>query len=438
MKKLRYLPFVLLLASCSPELEHEEWSTGDINTASVVYIGGYSVSGYADDAIYSDAQENSFAGIISQQLNLIQDVEYSVPAVASNSVGLSLMSASKLELGYKTDCKGITGLSPVRSASTGDLSVLTALQPSKPFYNLGVPGLSTALATQTGVANSSSPFFNPFFARFASSNSASVLSEAQLLNPTFSIIRLGEDEILNYAAMGATGNAPLAQGPNGVGFHGSLAELIGGVVDNGGKAAIGNIPNVLDFPFFTTIPYDGLELDAANAQTLNQIFNPIGISFSEGPNGFTIEDTTQAFGVRKMVQGELVLLSIPLDSVKCNGMGSIVPIPNKYVLTLDEIAGIKTMINEYNTIIASNATAYGLAHADLNSLYQTFTDGIIFNGVSMSAEFVSGGLFSLDGRNLNPKGACFVANEYIKAINQTFNSNIPLASSTKYRGVIFP
>lgn len=438
MKHIYYISIVLLVTSCAPELEHEDWTTGDINTNSVVFVGGTSTSGYADDGLYLDAQENSFASIISSQINLVQECNYSIPSVSTSSVGINFSGLAKLELGYKTDCKGVTGLSPVRSAVSGDLGVLNPLIPSVAYSNLGVPGMSTMLSTQIGVADNNSSIYNPFFGRIATSNSSSVLSEAQSLNPTFSVIRFGEDDILNYASAGATGTPPSIQGPDGIGFHGSIAALIGGLVDNGGKGVIGNVPYVLDYPYFTTIPYNGLELDSANTETLNLIFNPIGISFTKGPNGFTIADTTQAFGVRKMVPGELVLLSIPLDSVKCYGMGSIVPIPDKYVLTLDEIQEIKQLTLGYNQIISANATAYGLAHADLYSLYQTFSDGIIYNGVSMNTEFVSGGLFSLDGRNLNPKGACLVANEFIKAMNLKFNANIPLASPTKYRGVIFP
>jgi len=56
----------------------------------------------------------------------------------------------------------------------------------------------------------------------------------------------------------------------------------------------------------------------------------------------------------------------------------------------------------------------------------------------MDAEFVTGGFYSLDGRNLNPIGQALLANEFIKAINDKYNSKIPWADVTKYHGVIFP
>ena len=84
------------------------------------------------------------------------------------------------------------------------------------------------------------------------------------------------------------------------------------------------IPDITEMPYFTTIPWNGLNLTPDKVTALNNIYNPIGIYFQEGPNGFMIEDPgAGAFGVRHMVAGELVLLSTPLDSVKCNSMGSV-------------------------------------------------------------------------------------------------------------------
>ena len=47
-------------------------------------------------------------------------------------------------------------------------------------------------------------------------------------------------------------------------------------------------------------------------------------------------------------------------------------------------------------------------------------------------------MFSLDGIQLNPLGNAMLANEFIKAINQTYASTIQQVDVTKYRGVEFP
>jgi hypothetical protein len=79
-----------------------------------------------------------------------------------------------------------------------------------------------------------------------------------------------------------------------------------------------------------------------------------------------------------------------------------------------------------------------LALARADDLIRELKTGILYNGISMDAEFVTGGAFSLDGRNLNPIGQALLANKFITAINTQFNANIPLADVTKYHGVLFP
>jgi hypothetical protein len=56
----------------------------------------------------------------------------------------------------------------------------------------------------------------------------------------------------------------------------------------------------------------------------------------------------------------------------------------------------------------------------------------------MSAKFVSGGAYSLDGIHLNPKGNALLANVFITAINKTFKATIPLANALFYSSTYFP
>jgi lysophospholipase L1-like esterase len=64
--------------------------------------------------------------------------------------------------------------------------------------------------------------------------------------------------------------------------------------------------------------------------------------------------------------------------------------------------------------------------------------GILVDGVSANSSYISGGIFSLDGVHLTPRGYAIVANEYIKAINKTYNASIPTVNISNYRGVKFP
>ena len=85
-------------------------------------IGGLATSGFMDDALYAEGQENSLGAILSEQFKLIGGGDFNQPLMPNNSVGWSEIGLSRLLLGYKTDCLGVTSLSPVRIASQGDLT----------------------------------------------------------------------------------------------------------------------------------------------------------------------------------------------------------------------------------------------------------------------------------------------------------------------------
>lgn len=417
---------------------------GEVNASSYVAIGTNATAGYADDALHYDAQINCFPNILADQLSEGESVDFNQPLMDVNFAGINLNNDAELILGYKTDCNDTTSLSPIRRTSQGNIAALNeSIFSTGPFDNMGVPGVGILDVMNVGYGNSAAGAgnYNPFYSRMTSSETnGSILDDALARNPTFYTLMLGDADIMAYATGGATQNSmPASSGAAGVGFDGTLEQIVQSMSGTGANGAIATIPDVLEYPYFTTIPYNGLTLDSANTESMNNVFNPIGLTFIEGDNPFTMEcDCNQPYNVRKMVEGELVLLSIPLDSVKCKGMGSIHPIPDKYVLTLAEIAEIDAQIAGYNAAILQVAQTYNLAVAHLDDLYQGLNKGIVYNGISLNAEFITGGAFSLDGRNLNPIGQAMIANEFIDAINQQFNAAIPKADVTKYHGILFP
>jgi hypothetical protein len=192
-------------------------------------------------------------------------------------------------------------------------------------------------------------------------------------------------------------------------------------------------------PYFTTIPWNGLTLDAASNTTVNSIYNPLGYYFSVGSNPFMIVDSTaNQFATRQILSSELLLLSLPLDSVKCNQMGVLFPIRDEFVLDLSEIQMLRSRISEYNNVIISLASQYGLALVRADQLSSSLKTGFVYSGVSMSAKFVSGGAYSLDGIHYNAKGNALLANEFIKSINSKFKSRIPQLNANAYDATLFP
>lgn len=432
MRKFNLIIIAALIVSCKPKKIETESLAGSVDASSFVAVGGDKVAGFQDDALSYNGQMNSLGAILHNQLLQIEFSDFNQPLIDNQTLGINTAGNSQLVMGNKTDCNGDESLSPVRFAATGNNASLSddLYGAQGPFNNIGIPGISVAELNTAG-------YSDPFYDRFSSGATNSIIDDALANNPTFFLSDLGQDDLLNYALSGGTG-APLIPSTGTNSFEENYDLLLSAFTSQGAKGVMCNIPDITSFPYFTTIPYNGLELDSANAATMNAVFNPLGFSFIEGTNPFTVEDASEPFGVRKLLPGELIMLSVPLDSIKCEGMGTIVPIPDKYVLSIAEIDEIRLKTNEYNSVIQNLANSYQIALTDFSSVFNSLNLGLIHNGVNYSNEFVSGGFFSLDGRNPTPKGMVFLVNKCINAINTTYGSSIPHAEISTYDGVLFP
>lgn len=433
---------VSAVVSCKPKLTAPDPSKGSVDVSKYVAIGNSITSGFADAALYYDGQMVSYPNLLAGQFKLIGDGNFVQPLVAMSSVGFGSSGNSRYTLGYATDCKGVVSLSP--KVGAGDFSVLASVASQGPFNNMGVPGAKAITVVYPGYGNPSNGFgnYNPFFARMLDATeyaTASMLSKAASQNPTFFSVFIGNNDVLGYATSGGTSDAitPSAGNP-GVGFDASIDLIVSTMMANGAKGVIGTVPDVTSLPYFTTVPYNGLILSASQAALLSAAYGPLGISFAAGNNAFMIQDVTVPGGTRKIRSDELILLSIPQDSLKCAGWGSQKPIPDEYVLTETEIAKVKTAVTAFNAKIGAVATAKGLAYVDVNGFMARCKSGIAYNGINISTTFVTGGAFSLDGIHLTPLGNALLANEFIKAINSKYGSTIPQIDGTKYHGVVFP
>lgn len=421
-----------LVISCKPKYESPSFSKGEIDPSRFVMIGGGHVAGYMNDGLYFEGQQNSLANLIAQQLAEVGGGEFNQPYLNQQSIGISTNLLAPLKLGYKTDCKGVTSLSPIRISETADPSILgqNVYIANSSFGNFGIPGLKLSQ-----VFSNTLPTTNPFFGRMSSSANASVMDDAFASQPTFFSLFLGLEEVLQYAKSGGT-NENIT--PN-ILFAEYYEQILQIATASGAKGVLATIPDVSEMPYFTTIPWNGLTLDAANNTTLNSIYNPLGYYFSVGSNPFMIVDSTaNDFAVRQILSTELLTLSLPLDSVKCNQMGVLFPIRDEFVLDAGELQYLRGVIAGYNQIIRDLANQYNLAVVDVFEFSKNLKSGFVYNGVTMSSKFVSGGAYSLDGIHFNAKGNALLANEFLKSINLKYKSRIPLLNANAFDATFFP
>jgi hypothetical protein len=117
-----------------------------------------------------------------------------------------------------------------------------------------------------------------------------------------------------------------------------------------------------------------------------------------------------------------------------NTVGVSFPMQDGTTLTADETAQVKTATDAYNASILSIANAKGLAFVNANAiLAQVAMPGITANGFLVTSAYVTGGGFSLDGVHPSPRGYALLANEFMKAINAKYGSNLKAVDLGNYR-----
>ncbi len=299
---IKYL-FVFLaisLVSCDPEFDTPVtdvgfYSSGTADLSNYVAVGNSLTAGYADGALYLTGQENSYPNIMAQQFALAGGGVFTQPLVNDNFGGLLLndnqITANRLVLAVGAN--GNPGPVVLQGMPTTEI---TAGQVG-PFNNMGVPGaksfhlLAPGYGNVAGVATGAS---NPYFVRFATSPSTSVIADAVSKNPTFFSLWIGNNDILSFATSGGvgvdqTGNFdPSTYGGNDITDPNVFAQVYSQEVEaltaNGAKGVLINIADVTSIPYFTTVPFAPLSpLDpnfGPQIPTLNATFGQLNQAFA--------------------------------------------------------------------------------------------------------------------------------------------------------------
>lgn len=439
---LAALAAICLFNACKPTIEAPLPTKGEADFTTYVSLGNSLTAGYSDGTLYRSGQVNSYPALLAGQFKMVGGGDFKQPLLPGEAGWPGL----KRVLGYTTACDGVTSLGPVFYNAQLDTSgSINSIAAQGPYNNLGVPGIRCIDYTTAGYAYGALLLGGVGYAYRFYPNPATdrPIDIATKLNATFFTIWLGGNDVLSYATNGGEGNgsggtAPTDISPVGA-FQSVYNAVVGAMVAKGAKGALINIPDITALPFFTTVPAKGLALTRqGQADSLNAAYAPLGIKFTVGANYFIIQDPAAPGSLRQIKDGEYILLTIPQDSIKCRGWGSIKPIPKKYVLDATEVANVLSATVTFNGIIKTAAQANNLAYVDANTYLKTLQSGIRFNGVTYTPTFVSGGAFSLDGVHLTQRGYALIANEMIRTINLKYKAQISAIDANKYNGVLFP
>ncbi|MPT30531.1 MAG: G-D-S-L family lipolytic protein [Chryseobacterium sp.] len=499
---------LLLTASCETDFDNSTEdvvvTSGEANFSKYVSLGNSLTAGYRDGALYLDGQKESYPVMISEQMKRAGGGEFKVPFVDDNNGGL-LFAGNKIA-NTKLYIKSFTNGSPdLDSANSGTPAIEVTKVLTGGFNNMGVPGakvahlLAPGFGNPTGVPNKTA---NPYFVRFASSPTTSVIADFISQKPTFFTLWIGNNDALLYALAGADDSVETLTPAEQFGTYYNL--LVNQIKTTGAKGVIANIPSVTSIPSLTTIPYNPVTssvlgqgnvaageaiIDNLNTNLygpLSQILTAIGAGDRIKPlsktstNPLLMKDesltnlgTQIAAAAAASGNPTLMALSgylgatygqarqtnstdlIPLTTrgkigsaqtlppgvpASLGARGIAYPFADKYVLTSKEATDINTAIAAYNVIIKKAADDNGFAFVDANAkmVELNSASGIQWDGVRYNAKFVTGGAFSLDGVHLTGRGYAIIANEFLKAINTKYKSNLPMISPNSYSGVKFP
>ncbi|MGB5369791.1 MAG: G-D-S-L family lipolytic protein [Flavobacteriaceae bacterium] len=471
----------------------ENYGSGSADFTKYVALGNSLTAGYSDLALFVDGQNASFPNMLASSFASAGGGTFTIPFMADNLGGLTLMGQPLPGFGNRLFLSFASGSpSPTPVAGSGSTEVSTVL--TGPFNNMGVPGATSYHLVAPGYGNVQGVplgLANPYFARFASSSTTSILQDAAVQSPTFFSLWIGNNDVLGYAVSGGagtdqTGNLdPTTYTRNDITDPNVFANvyniLLQTLTANGAKGVVANIPDVTALPYFTTVPYNPIPLDAATAAVVNQAYLPYNggiqaalaalsgtglftaeeaarrtINFSAGQNAVVIvdEDLTDlgainpAFAAlpkyRQATAEDLLVftsqtilgtLANPNDPTSINGVA--VPLADQWVLTPEEQLAVATATQSYNQTIAALANQFGLAFFDADAFYNSIIEvGVpLSDGSTLTGTYGTGGGFSLDGVHPSPRGSALLANQFIKVIESKYGAALPEVDPLEYTGL---
>jgi hypothetical protein len=536
MKKIKYsyiaLATILMVGSCKQEVIVTQPpatvtpttpSKGNADFTKFISVGSSFTAGMQGYALFNDGQANSMPRIMAKQFESVGgSTTFNQPDISSINGYNPILSkpAVGLILGrmvlFDPDGSGPRAAGPAAAHTpavtvTCPSTVATPATPA-PFNTADLPGAYTgdktklnnfavpliytaqALTPATGGPNpganpSANPAFTPYYQRFASNPSANgttgstILSDARAANGTFYLIWFGLDDVLLYAATGAdgvtTGTYPMTDvGAFTTYYNGVIATLTTGTTF---KGVVGNIPDFTTLPYFYTVTWNNIALDAATAAsvtssldvkyngfldqmvTLNIITDAERtkrkLSHVAGNNGILMVDedltdlSTYMTGAaaalapfakaRQATATDIVPLAAGSILGTCFGgsptavYGVSYPVSDQYILTPNETSAILTRTGALNNVISTavSGTSGRLVVADVRKAYNDFVTakGAVSDGVFITPSLAPPtGAWSEDGFHPNTRGYAFTANVFIDAINAGFQANVPKASLAAY------
>ena len=425
---LSLLTFIALsIIGCEDytDLTEPSIDLGSANFSRFVSIGNSLTMGEQSASVFQSGQNYSFGNIIARQVG----TTYAQATFSDPGTG------GRLEIAKFNIVNGNPVPVIYTNPNTGSPTNLTY---PAPYNNLGIKGaflydvLNATSATTCYTANFGVP--NPLF-DVVLRGLGTQLELAIAQQPTLITLWIGNNDILAFATRG--GLFPPTSVSN---FQSQYTQLLTALHSTGAQIIIGNLPNALLFPYFNTVgPQVGLAIQGipsaqglvyqttgapgiAIATATDLINKNVFITLSGSSAASLIGDTN---GLYYSTNG----IPVPpgVNTAFPFGLTPENPFPNGLVLDPAEIAAYLALRDGYNQIISGLAAQFDYYVINWDNLFNSLasSNGLVVNGVTYDANYISGNFFSLDGIHPTSQGYGIIANEFIEGVNSKYGSSIP-------------
>jgi hypothetical protein len=375
---------------------------------------------------------------------------------------------------------------PDRPASPAEITPTQSTEIGVPlvgmFNNMGVAGAKSFhldLPNYGDAAGVIAMTANPYFVRFRSDPTTSMIADSTAQAPSFFVLWIGINDILLYSTAGAPGtaNPPYGTASTEVTdpavFTPTYQGLVAAMKTPTNKGVLVNIPDMRTLAYFTTVPFDAIPMDAATAALANGAYAAYNgaliaaeaamtisaaelaqrtIAFIDGQNALVIEDeslTSLGGGIpniRQATANDWIVLkaspkigteSVPGNPATVWGVGTA--LLDTDALTEYEVGLVETARSAYNATIKAAADADpDLLLFDADAFFTELnTTGVLYGSGGISSTFAQGGAFSLDGVHPTARGYAVIANEMFTLINAGFGGYIPPLNPSDYSTVFY-
>jgi phospholipase/lecithinase/hemolysin len=434
MKRQPILATVLLLliASCSSPSGTKSGSGYPEPFGQAVFLGNSITAGFIGGGWTNETLNQSYAVLLAERMygeeadELFRRPEMVGAGVANPAVLNGLTTVGSYADGTPVRIPAIT---PATQLNVNNL-VPRNNGDAKPFHLLAVPGYKLLdLVERTGIFNSL--FETNPLGTMVIRDKGTALDQADDLDPDLVFLWAGNNEVLGSATNGGTSAPfPIADRDGVPGFRSLITTAMNTLAKPGRTVLVMNAPDVTAIPFVTAV---GMRTaDGKRGQVLDLDGNTV---FTDTLRFYGLED-----GVVRMLEAdEYVLLPYLLQNRSADVSGGRVyglhpdrPLADNEWLTREEVATIADATAAINGEIRAAADARANVHlVDMNAFFRDVSEnGYRFGGTGTryTADFATGGLFSLDGVHPAPRGHRVIANRVIQALNPILGTSMALYS----------